>query len=117
MQCFLTNINLSFERLQWAEISKDWTPEQSPSSTYGAEHLCRLLGKYIMRLSTCAESTNLIQVSLPELVAQTNMDAQSVSRLREELTKFTNWLEKRTGQYFLSEYINPGPDYADKARG
>ncbi|KAJ4417929.1 Esa1p-associated factor [Gnomoniopsis sp. IMI 355080] len=88
-----------FERLQWAEISKDWTPEQTPSTTYGAEHLCRLL------------------VSLPELVAQTNMDAQSVSRLREELTKFTNWLEKRTGQYFLSEYINPGPDYADKARG
>lgn len=72
---------------------------------------------YLPPMYICVKSTDVNQVSLPELVAQTNMDAQSVSRLREELTKFTNWLEKRTGQYFLSEYINPGPEYADKARG
>lgn len=42
----LTHIHFfSFERLQYAEVSKTWTTEQGPSTTYGAEHLARLLGK------------------------------------------------------------------------
>jgi hypothetical protein len=55
-------------------------------------------------------------VSLPELVAQTNMDQQSVNRLREELTKLTNWLSRNTTVYFISEYEIPGAQYIEKAR-
>jgi hypothetical protein len=56
-------------------------------------------------------------VSLPELIAQTNMDHQSVNRLREELSKITNWLGKNPLLYFVSEYETPGPEYIEKARG
>ncbi|KAH8778427.1 histone acetylase complex subunit [Diaporthe sp. PMI_573] len=89
-----------FERLQYSELLPQWENEKDggPSSVYGGEHLCRLL------------------VSLPELLAQTNMDQQSVSRLREELTKFTNWLSKNGHKYFVREYEVPGPEYQDKAK-
>lgn len=55
-------------------------------------------------------------VSLPELLAQTNMDQQSVSRLREEIGKFTMWLGKNCETYFVSEYETPSQEYIDKAR-
>ena len=55
-------------------------------------------------------------VSLPELIAQTNMDNQSVNRLREELTKLTNWLGRNALNYFVSEYETPGQEYAEKAK-
>ncbi|KAK7707011.1 Esa1p-associated factor [Diaporthe eres] len=89
-----------FERLQYSELLPQWENEKDggPSSVYGGEHLCRLL------------------VSLPELLAQTNMDQQSVSRLREELTKFTNWLSKNGQKYFVREYEVPGPEYQEKAK-
>lgn len=53
---------------------------------------------------------------MPELVAQTNMDQQSVSRLREELSKLTVWLGKNAKTYFVSEYETPSQEYIDKAR-
>jgi mortality factor 4-like protein 1 len=55
-------------------------------------------------------------VSLPELIAQTNMDQQSVNRLREELMKFANWFSRHVAKYFVPEYETPGPDYIEKAR-
>lgn len=55
-------------------------------------------------------------VSLPELIAQTNMDMQSVNRLREELSKMTNWLGRNATTYFTSEYETPGHEYIEKAR-
>ena len=55
-------------------------------------------------------------VSLPELLAQTNMDKQSVVRLREEISKFCNWLGKNTESYFVSEYETPSQEYIDNAR-
>ncbi|KAF6831769.1 keratinolytic protein, partial [Colletotrichum plurivorum] len=94
-----------FERPQYHEIRKVWEKatendkNKSVCDTYGPEHLCRLM------------------VSLPELVAQTNMDQQSVSRLREELSKFTVWLGKHAKNYFVSEYETPSQEYIDKARG
>jgi mortality factor 4-like protein 1 len=56
-------------------------------------------------------------VTLPELIAQTNMDQQSVNRLREELLKMTNWLGKHATKYFVSEYETPSQGYIEKARG
>ncbi|KAK4146441.1 MRG-domain-containing protein [Dichotomopilus funicola] len=91
-----------FERMQYHDMHKLWgQPDgqhKSAVDTYGAEHLSRLL------------------VSLPELIAQTNMDQQSVNRLREEIMKFTNWFARHVTRYFVSEYENPGPAYLDLAR-
>ncbi|KAI5864434.1 MRG-domain-containing protein [Durotheca rogersii] len=93
-----------FERPQFADIHKKWIsddPEfqgKSPSDTYGPEHLMRLL------------------VSLPELVAQTNMDQQSANRLREELSKFCTWLAKNAVDYFVSQYETPSQEYIQKAK-
>jgi mortality factor 4-like protein 1 len=45
------------------------------------------------------------------------MDVQSVNRLREELSKFANWLAKNAAKYFVSEYETPNQTYIEKARG
>ncbi|KAI1372261.1 MRG-domain-containing protein [Hypoxylon crocopeplum] len=93
-----------FERAQYADMYKKWMsddPEyqgKTASDTYGPEHLMRLL------------------VSLPELIAQTNMDQQSVNRLREELAKFCTWLSKNTTEYFVSHYETPPLEYIQKAK-
>ncbi|OAA71059.1 histone acetylase complex subunit [Akanthomyces lecanii RCEF 1005] len=94
----------SFERHQYMDIRKLWdNPEENAEyktvcDVYGAEHLARLI------------------VSLPELLAQTNMDQQSVSRLREEIGKFTVWLGRNCEHYFVNEYETPSQEYIDKAR-
>ncbi|KAI9717070.1 MAG: Esa1p-associated factor [Candelaria pacifica] len=54
---------------------------------------------------------------MPELIAQTNMDQQSVNKLRDELVKLTQWLGKNSGRFFTSEYENASQDYIEKARG
>jgi len=56
-------------------------------------------------------------VSMPELIAQTNMDQQSVNRLREELIKMTTWLGKNSDRYFTAEYETASQEYIEKARG
>lgn len=50
------------------------------------------------------------------MIAQTNMDVQSVNRLREELTKLTNWLGRNAEKYFVKEYETPSAEYVEKAR-
>ncbi|KYK55306.1 hypothetical protein DCS_07269 [Drechmeria coniospora] len=94
-----------FERHQYMDIRKLWDVNnddnakyKSVCDVYGAEHLARLI------------------VSLPDLLAQTNMDQQSVSRLREEIGKFTVWLSRNCEVYFVSQYETPSQEYIDKAR-
>ncbi|SPJ78406.1 related to Chromo domain protein Alp13 [Fusarium torulosum] len=93
-----------FERHQYMDLKKLWeNTDANPEITnvcdvYGAEHLARLI------------------VSLPELLAQTNMDQQSVSRLREEIGKFNVWLGRNAETYFVNEYETPSQEYIDKAR-
>lgn len=55
-------------------------------------------------------------VSMPDLIAHTNMDVQAVSRMREELTKMTQWLAKRVDRYISSPYEHAGQDYLDSAK-
>ena len=53
---------------------------------------------------------------MPELIAQTNMDHQSVQRLREEIIKFASWLHKHAASYFFAEYEPASQEYIEKAR-
>jgi mortality factor 4-like protein 1 len=53
-------------------------------------------------------------VSLPELIAQTNMDQQSVNRLREELLKFISWFSRHGVKYFVSQYETPDAAYVEQ---
>lgn len=55
-------------------------------------------------------------MTLPELIAQTNMDQQSVNRLREELIKLTIWLSRNADQYFIAEYESQNAEYIEKAK-
>lgn len=57
-----------------------------------------------------------ILVSMPDLIAHTNMDSQAVSRLREELHKMTQWLSKNAGNYLSQEYEQPTQDYIDRVK-
>jgi len=84
---------------QTVSNSKRALAGKTPSQIYGAEHLCRLF------------------VSMPELIAQTNMDAQSVARLREELVKMTAWLGKNAAKFFAKAYVDPGVEYVEKSKG
>lgn len=70
-----------------------------------------------LSLLYCRTVLTKFEVSLPELVAQTNMDQQSVNRLREELSKLTNWLGRMVEEFFVREYETPGQEYVEKARG
>ncbi|PTD04549.1 Chromatin modification-related protein eaf3 [Fusarium culmorum] len=94
-----------FERHQYMEMKKLWeSTESDPSTPTTPDFLQRFL-------------TDLtLIVSLPELLAQTNMDQQSVSRLREEIGKFNVWLGRNCETYFANEYETPAQDYIDKAR-
>jgi mortality factor 4-like protein 1 len=95
-----------FEREQFYDI---WTRINQPTDDlagkpladiYGGEHLLRLL------------------VTMPELIAQTNMDHQAVTRLREELSQMTTWLSKEAqiNTFFVPTYESPGQAYIDKVK-
>lgn len=60
---------------------------------------------------------DFIIATMPELLAQTNMDAQSTARLREELSKFCIWLSKHSETYFKPGYITVPNEYIEKAKG
>ncbi|KAF2277594.1 mortality factor 4-like protein-like protein 1 [Westerdykella ornata] len=95
-----------FEREQLFEIHSEMEKPTSDlagktyADIYGGEHLLRLF------------------VTMPELIAQTNMDAQSVGRLREELTSMLSWLSKepQASTFFSSVYTSPSQEYIDRAK-
>ncbi|ODQ79238.1 hypothetical protein BABINDRAFT_162275 [Babjeviella inositovora NRRL Y-12698] len=79
---------------------KKGTVAKEFSSIYGGEHLLRLL------------------VSMPGLVAQTSMDAQSISILVRHLEDFLEYLESRAGDYFdpARNYEHASPAYIALAK-
>ncbi|KAI9799261.1 MAG: Esa1p-associated factor [Piccolia ochrophora] len=102
--------------------AKEEVVRKGPGDVYGVEHLTRLFGEHLASPLPHADALLLTGgagsvVSLPELIAQTNMDAQAVSRLKEELSKLTSWLAKHSAEYFTNEYENTSQEYQDKARG
>ena len=54
-------------------------------------------------------------VNMPEMIAQTNMDAQAINRLREELGKFSHWLARNSPKYFCAKYEKPSEEYVERA--
>ncbi|KAF2017019.1 histone acetylase complex subunit [Aaosphaeria arxii CBS 175.79] len=95
-----------FEREQFFDIH---TRIESPTSDLSGKNLADIYGgEHLLRLF----------VSMPELIAQTNMDQQSVGRLREELTQILSWLAKepQVNAYFASVYESPGQAYIDKVK-
>ncbi|OKL59843.1 Chromatin modification-related protein eaf3 [Talaromyces atroroseus] len=94
-----------FEREQYRLLRQKWESgaenytDKGPLDIYGAHHLVRLFAV------------------LPELIAQTNMDQQSISRLREELSKFTIWLSRNSEKFFANKYISASTEYLEKATG
>ncbi|KAI9931320.1 hypothetical protein ASPWEDRAFT_47450 [Aspergillus wentii DTO 134E9] len=94
-----------FEREQYRVLRKKWEgssgdfADKGPLDIYGAEHLTRLFA------------------TMPELIAQTNMDLQSINRLREELSKFTIWLSKNSDKFFATRYMTASNEYVEKSRG
>ena len=70
-----------------------------------------LLDYWVSRTHTfqnlARSTTDFYLVNMPELTAQTNMDASSVQRLKEELSKFTVWLSRNSERYFVAKYEKP----------
>lgn len=64
----------------------------------------------------CASDLIMSTVSMPDLIAHTNMDAQAVTRLREELFKMTQFLSKHTDKYLSTEYEHAPNDYVDSVK-
>ena len=112
-----------FERQQYAEVRKLWEEGKgewegkNAGDVYGAEHLCRLFGMYIPFRPSPKFLLTKQSVSLPELIAQTNMDHQSVSKLRDEMAKLTQWLGKNSNRFFTAEYETASQDYVEKSKG
>ncbi|SMQ46382.1 unnamed protein product [Zymoseptoria tritici ST99CH_1A5] len=93
-----------FERPQYFAIHKE---VEAGSGEHAGKTLCDVYGcEHLLRLF----------VSMPDLIAHTNMDSQAVARLREELAKMTQWLAKRVDKYLAAEYEHAGQDYQDMAK-
>lgn len=86
-----------FERQQYLQIKQKF-PDKSLCDIYGAEHLLRLF------------------VSFPALIAQTNMDQQSIVVLREHLEEFLKFMVENRRKLFLTEYESTSPQYEAVSR-
>ena len=85
---------------------------------YGCEHLLRLFGKILLLVNLVPRNfLTALAVAMPDLIAHTNMDAQAVSRLREELSKMTQWLAKRIERYLSVDYEHASQDYVESSKG
>lgn len=56
-------------------------------------------------------------VSLPGLIAETNMAPEQMAKLRHEVVKITHWLSRHEARYFTTDYENASQEYIEKARG
>lgn len=102
-----THLLYRFERKQYAEIRKRFytgphvrvgVDEKEMSEIYGAEHLLRLL------------------VSLPQMVAQTTLDPESVNIIKEYVNELLQYMLRERERIFSEEYPIVGPAYQNVAR-
>ncbi|KAF2096729.1 MRG-domain-containing protein [Rhizodiscina lignyota] len=105
-KCLSRMLLYKFEREQFRDIHKQINDPvgdlagKQPSDLYGAEHLLRSF------------------TTLPELIAHTALDEQGVARLREELTRITQWLGRPdvADKVFVNEYENVSSEYENNAK-
>ncbi|GAA6001761.1 hypothetical protein JCM10207_002303 [Rhodosporidiobolus poonsookiae] len=94
------NLLYRFERGQYQEHYKKLQgTEKQMSSLYGGEHLLRLF------------------VNLPELLAHTALDPESMSVLKENMVQFLQWMDLNRKVLFLPEYQGTSSGYQNNNRG
>ncbi|KAJ3136144.1 Esa1p-associated factor [Physocladia obscura] len=81
-----------FERHQYVELKKKFSDKEM-SEVYGAEHLLRLF------------------VQLPQLIAHTNMDQETITVLKDHFVEFLKYMEVNASQLFLQAYEAASPTY------
>jgi len=100
------NLLYRFERPQYAEIRKQYITgpkviigqEKDMSAIYGAEHFLRML------------------VSLPQMVATSTMDPESVSLVRDYVNELLAWMVKERDRLFVPEYESASLQYQNISR-
>ncbi|KAG1750642.1 MRG-domain-containing protein [Suillus paluster] len=100
------NLLYRFERPQYAEMRKQYVTgpkvlvglEKDMSSIYGAEHLLRML------------------VSLPQMVASSTMDAESVGLVRDYVNELLTFMVNERSRLFLTEYESSSLQYQNISR-
>ncbi|KAI0740407.1 MRG-domain-containing protein [Earliella scabrosa] len=100
------NLLYRFERPQYAEIRKKYVTgptvqvgqEKEMSAIYGAEHFLRML------------------VSLPQMVASSSMDGESVGLLRDYVNELLQWMVKERHRIFVPEYESASIAYQNISR-
>ncbi|TBU44924.1 MRG-domain-containing protein [Dichomitus squalens] len=100
------NLLYRFERPQYAEIRKKYVTgptvqigqEKEMSAIYGAEHFLRML------------------VSLPQMVASSSMDGESVALLRDYVNELLQWMVKERHRIFVPEYESASIAYQNISR-
>ncbi|KAH9939705.1 MRG-domain-containing protein [Epithele typhae] len=100
------NLLYRFERPQYAEVRKKYVTgptvkvgqEKEMSAIYGAEHFLRML------------------VSLPQMVASSSMDGESVGLLREYVNELLQWMLAEKDRIFAPEYESASMAYQNISR-
>ncbi|GAA5826716.1 hypothetical protein JCM5353_000091 [Sporobolomyces roseus] len=94
------NLLYRFERGQYQEQYKKLQgTDKQMSSVYGGEHLLRLF------------------VNLPELLAATSLDPESMGVLKENMVQFLAWMDLNRRVLFVKEYIGTSSGYQNNNRG
>ncbi|PPQ71165.1 hypothetical protein CVT26_011026 [Gymnopilus dilepis] len=101
-----SNLLYRFERIQYAGVRKEhWTgqhvvigTEKEMSFIYGAEHLLRML------------------VTLPQMIANTTLDHDSVILVRDYTNELLAYMAKEKDRIFQRQYENATPEYQNLAR-
>ncbi|GAA5908243.1 Eaf3p [Sporobolomyces salmoneus] len=94
------NLLYRFERGQYQEQYKKLQgTDKQMSSVYGGEHLLRLF------------------VNLPELLAATSLDPESMSVLKENMVQFLAWMDLNRRVLFVKEYNGTSSGYQNNNRG
>lgn len=97
------NLLYRFERPQYAEIRRTFITgpkvivgqEKEMSAIYGAEHLLRMLGthpEYYFSSRIHQWLTVTFSVSLPQMVATSTMDPESVTLVRDYVNELLSWV-------------------------
>lgn len=105
-RCIGNNLLYRFERTQYGEMKKRFAPGteeggkegKDMSQVYGVEHLLRLF------------------VNLPELIAHTAMDAETVTVLREALQDVMRWIVQEKDTLFNVSYEETSSAYQNISR-